>query len=95
LHQLLDHLGRLDGAILVAADRLLQHLGERSRLHNICAPPCVQLALKQLAQQLHCEVLLGHAAHLSQELLRQDRDVGLFEARCGEDVHNTFRRDRA
>ena len=38
LDQLLDHLRRLDRAILVAAQGLFQHLGEGASLHHVLAP---------------------------------------------------------
>src|SRR5690606_11506027 len=34
-----------------------------------------------------------HATYFGQELVREDRDVGLLQARRGEDVHDPFRRD--
>jgi hypothetical protein len=56
--QLLDHLRCLDRAVLVAADRLLEHLSERPRLHDVLAPTAAHLAGQQLAQQLHGQVAL-------------------------------------
>lgn len=44
----------------------------RTRLHHVLAPAGLQLALQQQLQQLHREVALGHAAHLGQELVRED-----------------------
>jgi hypothetical protein len=49
-------------------------------------PRVLDLALQQLLQQLDGEVALRHAAHLGQELVGEDRDVGLLEAGGGEDV---------
>jgi hypothetical protein len=38
------------------------------------------------------QVLLRHPPHLGQELLREDRDVGLGEPCRGEDIHDAFGR---
>ena len=46
-----------------------------------------QLPLQQFLQQLDREVGLIHAPHFGQE----DRDVGLVEAGCGENVDDSFR----
>ena len=80
--QLLDHLRRLDGAVLVASDRLLQHLGEGARLDDVLALRRVLISpFSSLLQQLDGEVPLRHAAHFGQELVGEDRDVGLLAAR--------------
>ena len=51
-----------------------------------------QFPLEQLLEQLDREVALFHAPHFGQELLGQDRDVGLLKAGGGEDVDDSFRR---
>jgi len=94
LDQLLDHLRCLDSAILVAADRLLEHLGERACLHHVFAPSGCQFSLEQLLQELYGEVALGHPAHLGEEFVGENRDVRLRETGGGEDVDDTLRRDR-
>jgi hypothetical protein len=45
-----------------------------------------QFALAAASQQLDREVALRHAAHLGQELVGEDRDVGLLQPGRGEDV---------
>ena len=44
LDQFFDHLGGLDRPVSVPVDRLLQHLGERSRLDHVLATPLPDLA---------------------------------------------------
>jgi hypothetical protein len=95
LDQLLDHLRGLDRAVLVAADGLFQHLGERARLHDVLLPAHAELSVQELLQELDGEVLLRHAAHFGEELVGEDRDVGLLEPSCGEDVDDALRSDRA
>ncbi len=51
-----------------------------SGLGDVLAPPCGQFALEQLLQELHSEVALWHAVHLGQELVGEDRDIGLLES---------------
>jgi hypothetical protein len=89
-NQFLDHLSRLDGAVLVAANGLFQHLGKRARLNHVLAAPCRQLTREQLLEELHGEVPLGHAAHFGEELLGEDRDVRLLQPRRREDVHDAL-----
>ena len=76
VEQLLDHLGRLDGAVAVAAQGVLQHLGERPGLHQVLAPPDGHFALQQPLQQLHRQVGPVHVPDLGQELVVEHRDVG-------------------
>ena len=89
--QFLDHLRGLDRAVLVAANRLLQHLGERACLHDVLPPPRRQFALQQPLQQLDSEVPPAHAAHFTQEILGQDRYVRLLQPGRGEDVDHAVR----
>src|SRR5208282_4891481 len=76
--QLLDHLCRLDRAIPVFAQRLLQELGERARLDDVAPRPSSNLARQQLLQKLDGEVPLRHAADLGEEFVGKDRDVRLL-----------------
>ena len=94
LEQDLEHLCGLDRPVPVSVDRLLEHLGERPRLHDVLPPAGGQFPLEQLLQQLDGEVALSHAPHFGQEFLGEDGDVRLLEARRGEDVDHVFRGHR-
>ena len=90
LDELLDHLRRLDRPVLVAAQALLQQLGEGARLHHVLSSSDGELALQQLLQQLDREVALRHPAHLGEELVGQHRNVRLVESGGGEDVQHAL-----
>jgi len=79
-------MSRLNRAVLVAAQGLLQELGEGARLNHIPPRPHPDLAFEQLLEQLDGEVPLWHPANLGEELIGQDRDVGPLQASGGEDV---------
>jgi hypothetical protein len=72
---------------------LLQQLRERARLHHVLPTAHLDLALQELPQELHGQVLLRHAPDLGQELIGEDGDVRLLQACGGEEVDDTFRRD--
>jgi hypothetical protein len=76
-------------------DRLLQKFAERATLDHVLSPAALDLALQELPQQLHGQVLLRHPPHLGQELLGEDRDLGLLQARGREEVHHALGRDGA
>lgn len=59
------------------------------RRRALISPP------EQLLEELNGQVLLRHALHLGQELVRENRDVGLLEPGGREDVHDAFGGDRA
>src|SRR5690606_21208480 len=86
--------GRLDRAVLVTAERLLEELGERARLHEVPPTPRSDLAVEERAQQLDGEVAPGHASDLGEELGGQDRDVGLAQTGRLEYVDDLVGDDR-
>src|SRR5690606_37343171 len=47
-NQLLDDLRCLNRAILITANRLLEHLGKRTRLHTVLPAPSCEFALEKL-----------------------------------------------
>ena len=49
LDQLLDDLGRFDGAVLVAANRLFEEIREGTGLNQVAARACLHLVVEQLA----------------------------------------------
>jgi hypothetical protein len=81
-------LGGLDGAVLVAPDGLLQHLGERFGLDHVLPEASPDLPRHELPEQLNRQVPLGHPLNLGQELVGQDRDIRLLEPGRGKDVHD-------
>ena len=88
LYEYLDDLGCLDRPVLVLPQCLLQHLRERARLDDVALAARLDLALQQLLQQLHGKIPLGHAADLSEKLVRQNRDIRFLQTGGGEDVDN-------
>ncbi len=94
LNQLINNIRRLNGAILVAMNRLLQHIGERPRLHHILPHATGNLALEQLLKQLHSEIALRHTPHLIQKLVRQYRDIRLVQTRRGKNIRHLVGRHR-
>jgi hypothetical protein len=84
----------LDRPILVLPQGALPHLGERARLHHVLPAPHGQIPMEQLLQQLHRHVPPRQAARLRQELVAEDRDVGLRETRRREDVDHAGTRSR-
>jgi hypothetical protein len=78
--QLLDHLRCLDRAVLIAADGLLQHLGEGTRLDDVLATPRGQLALQELLEQFCGQIAVGLAAHFGEELIQEGRDVWFLQS---------------
>ena len=55
-------------------------------LHRLC---------HRRGEQLDREVALWHPANFRQELVGEDRDVGLSDSGGGENVHDAFGRNRA
>ncbi len=72
---------RLQRTVPILADRPLDHLAEGARL---------QFVVEQLLQQFQSEVALGELTHLLQELVGEERDVRVLEARRGEDIDQCF-----
>ena len=93
--QLFDHLRGFDGAVPVAAQGLLQHGAERARLDDVPPPARGDFALQQLLQQFDGQVALRYAPDLGQEVVGQDRHVGLVQAGRGENIGHARGRDRA
>src|SRR5271166_3624506 len=94
LDQLRDHLGGLDGAVLVELDRLLQHLQEGAGLDHVLAGASLDLVVQELAEKLQGQVLVRKAAYLGQELVGEDRDFGFLQAGVGENVNDAVGGDR-
>ena len=93
LDQLLDDLRRLDGAVLVLADGLLQHLGEGPGLHHVASRARVLISsLSSFCSSSTARLRCGRSSHLGEELVREDRDVGLLQPGGGEDVDHLLGR---
>ena len=65
-------LGSLDGAILVLAHGLFEHLGERTRLNHVLLHAGLDFIVDQLLQQFDGQVTLGKVLYVRKELVRQD-----------------------
>ena len=71
---------------MVASDHAGEHLAEFAVLHHVGGKPGLDLAFEQALQQFDRQVLLGQAAHLGQELVVQQPDVGLVQPDGIKDV---------
>jgi hypothetical protein len=93
--QLLDDLRRLDRAVLVAADRLLQHLGERARLHHVLAPARASSPLSSLRSSSTARLRCGMPRTSARNSSERIEMSGSGEPCRGEDVDHAVRRHRA
>src|SRR5206468_2803974 len=55
--------------------------------------PRLNFVVQKLSEQLDGEVLLRNVSNLGEELFGENRDVGLLQARGGEDVDDSLGRD--
>jgi hypothetical protein len=65
--------------------------GKRLRLDEELPGTEFDFTTQKFAEELHREVFLWHPAHFGEELLREDRDVGLLESGGGKDVDDLVR----
>ena len=68
---------------------------ENAPLHDVALRPHLDLVVQQLSQQLDGEVPLRQLAHLGEELVREQRDVGLLQAGRRKDVDHLSGGDRS
>ena len=93
--ELLDHLRRRDGPVLVLDHGALQHLREAPRLDKVAAQTRLDLVVQELLQQLDGEVAPRHVTHLGEKAVVEHGDVRALEPRDGEDVDDLVARDGA
>ena len=86
LDELFDDLGRLVGPIPIALQAELQQLRELGLLYDVGLEARLDFVLQQALEQLDRQVALLHVAHVLQEFLGQDADVGAVQAGSPEDI---------
>ncbi len=97
LDQLFDDFLRGDRAVVIGVERLLEHLGELAALDEVSLRSHFDFVAQQLREQLGGDVLVFQSAHLGEEAVGEDADVGLLEPGRAEDVddlafgHDCFR----
>ncbi len=90
LEHLRDDRRRVDEAVVVPLQRLLEQFPERLRLGEVSRLPPPDLVRQQLLEQLEPQVLLRLVLEGLEELVVEDRDVGALDAGRLEDVHHAL-----
>src|SRR4029434_1725546 len=67
-------------------------IGKLPRLDNVSSAADLDLPLQELFEQLHCQVTVRETLDLGQELVAENRDVGLLEPRGRKDVDDLLAR---
>ncbi len=93
LDQLEHNLGGLDGPVVVLAHRRVETLGEPCAVHHISPKPDLDLVAEEPFEGCCRQVLFGQLAHLGEELLVDDAEIGMCDSRLGEDVLHAARDD--
>ncbi len=75
----ITYLCRLNSMVGAFVQGCPQHFTEAPLLHQVSLEPGLQCLLDELLQQFHRQILLGDLAHLPQESVRHDADVGFFQ----------------
>src|SRR5260370_17492190 len=88
------YMGGSNREVLVLADGVWKHFGEKSRLHHVLLGTGFDLVVHQLLKQLNSEIALWHLLDLAQKFVRQDRDIRLFQSRSSKNVHHFCRGNR-
>src|SRR5687768_6597790 len=94
LDELCNDLRRTDGAVLVAANCLLQHVGECAALNEVLSGSQADLVIQQLLKELEGYIPVGESPDFFEELIGQDGDVRVPQPSGGEDVDYFIGRHR-
>jgi hypothetical protein len=77
--QFLDDGGGLDDAVLIFADGGFEQFSERAGLNEKPARTKLDFVVEQFAQCFDSEIFVRHPAHLGQEFVRQNRNIGFLK----------------